>query len=108
MKTINHRKDLRQTCVVPVDGSAGNLLQVARTIDISRGGVGFLSKTAIPLKEKIAVEVELSPGQDPLLMLGEVRWVCPIEQGKNYRVGMKFVKVLRAGSKSRLTQYFEE
>jgi len=41
-------------------------------------------------------------------MMGEVKWVHQIGSTKNYRVGMKFIRVLSCGSRSRLTHFFEE
>lgn len=108
MKTSEHRKIDRTACFVPIDGKEGGIFDDIHTVDISRGGVGFISSQPIPLHKKIAVEVELGSGKDPVLMMGEVRWVRPFKNANAYRIGMKFIKVLSLGSRSRLTQYFGE
>lgn len=108
MKTAEHRKTTRRSCLVPVEGKEGSVFSDIYSIDISRSGLGFVSRHNIKLNQTIAVEVELGPGQDPVVMLGQVKWVRPIESNDQYRVGMKFVKVLTSGSRSRLTDFFKE
>lgn len=106
MKTGEHRKVNRTFCSVPVEGRAGGDFYDVHTVDISHGGIGFVSAKPVAIHKKIAVEVELGPGNDPIVMMGEVRWIRPCYKSKGYRIGMKFVKVISAGSRSRLTQYF--
>lgn len=106
MKTTEHRKISRKSCFVPIDGKESSVFSDIHSVDISCGGLGFVSRSPVPLNKRIAVEVELGPGQDPVLMLGEVRWVKPVKYTENYRIGMKFIKVLFSGSRSRLTKYF--
>lgn len=108
MKTIDHRKNPRRECRIPVDGRQGGAFENICAVDISRGGLGFVSSRPVPLRKKIAVEVELSFGGDPVLMLGQVQWVKPLKEHSSYRVGLKFIKVLSSGSRSRLIEYFEE
>jgi hypothetical protein len=108
MKTLEHRKTLRRPCHVPVEGQRGGAFDDICSVDISHSGIGFVSQSKLPLYQKIAVEVELGPGQDPVVMMGEVKWVTQIGSTKNYRIGMKFIKVLSSGSRSRLTRFFEE
>ena len=106
MKSIEHRKNDRQMCYVPVDGKANSLFSEVMTVDISQGGIGFVSSREIPLNEQIAVEVELGVQQESALVVGEVRWVEPVRGRREYRIGMKFVRVISPGSRSRLTEYF--
>ncbi len=106
MKTINHRRNSRKECLVPVEGKEEGIFANVHTVDISAGGLGFVSQCVIPLKEQIAVEVELGPDMEPVLMLGEVKWVQPISRTDHYRIGMQFIKTLTVGSRSRLTRYF--
>lgn len=106
MKIINHRRNNRKECLVPVEGKAEGMFANVHTVDISSGGLGFVSQCVIPLKEQIAVEVELGPEMEPVLMLGEVKWVKPISCTDHYRIGMQFIKTLTVGSRSRLTRYF--
>ncbi len=102
------RKTYRQSCLVPVDSQNGSPFSGIRTIDISRGGIGFVSGQALPLRKKIAVELLLTQDADPVLVMGEVRWVRPIAKTNLYRIGMKFVKSVAEGGRTRLNQYFRE
>ncbi len=106
MGKIEQRKTTRRSCLVPVDGKQGTELSEIFSVDISRTGLGFMSKKRLPVNKRIAVEVELGPDQASVIMLGEIKWVRPAGSIENYRVGMKFIKVLASGSRSRLTQYF--
>jgi len=108
MGSINQRKFNRKRCMVQVEGEESGVFGDLCALDISRGGMGFISHKAIPLHKKIPVEVEAGIGHEPIVMLGEVKWVRPLKQQGQYRIGMKFVKVLSSGSRSRLTCYFGE
>ena len=101
------RKNKRLVCTVPVDSAKKSPFNQAATVDISKGGLGFVSHRRIPLNTKIAFELILSQEEDPVLAVGSVRWVRPIPDSKNYRVGIAFENVLD-GSKSRLVQYFRK
>ncbi len=100
------RKNTRQVCLVPVDGKAGTGFGNMKTVDISQGGVGLISNKSINLDEKIAVELELMPGHEPVLMMGQVKWVDRIPESENYRLGLRFTNTLLKGSRSRLTKSF--
>ena len=108
MKTSEHRKAMRSSCYVPIEGKQGGIFDDTCSVDISRSGIGFVSQHKISLHQKVAVEVELGPEEEPVVMMGEVKWVHQIGSTKNYRVGMKFIRVLSCGSRSRLTHFFEE
>ncbi len=103
----NKRKSQRQTCLVPVDGKQGSPFDKTQTIDISKGGIGFISPTKISLNKEIAMEIELSPEGETVIVVGKVRWVHPIADSDKYRIGLSFEDVL-SGSKSRLNQYFQK
>ena len=68
--------------------------------------IGFVSSHALSFKQKIPIELALSPEGDPLLVEGEVQWIRPLSIRKKYRVGLTFKNILN-GSKSRLEQYFQ-
>ena len=107
MKVLSEkRKNKRYQCHVPVDSKQGSSFDSSQTIDISRDGIGFISPHAIPLHEKIAVEIALTPDSDPVLVLGMVKWVCKITDSDQYRIGMSFLEVL-SGSPRRLGKYFQ-
>jgi len=78
------------------------------TFDVGKGGVGLVSKNKVPVHKHIAVEVELFPNSDPVIVMGEVRWVHRDYETGTYRLGVKFIKVLSSGSRSRLSSFFGE
>ena len=97
----------RKFCGVPVDGQAGSAFEGLHTVDICQGGVGFISNKAIPLNEKIVVQLDLSPDDQPVLVLGEVKWVTKVRNADCYRIGMSFCEEVGSGSRSRLKNYFK-
>ena len=101
------RRSKRLACAVPVDSSKKSPFSQTATVDFSKGGLGFVSHRKIPLNTKIAFELILSQKDDPVLAIGTVRWVRPIPETKNYRVGIAFEDILD-GSKSRLVEYFRK
>ena len=98
------RKNKRYQCHVPVDSKQGSSFDSSQTIDISRDGIGFISPHTIPLNEKIAVEIALTPDSEPVLVLGIIKWVRKITDSEQYRIGMSFLEVL-SGSQRRLGKY---
>jgi hypothetical protein len=100
----DQRKAKRYSCAVPVDGKEGSAFDHTHTVDISRSGIGFVSDTAIPLNEKIAVEIALSPDTEPVVVLGVVKWVRKLTDCEQYRIGMTFSEIL-SGSQTRLNKY---
>ena len=102
------RKNERLFCKVPVDAQAGGNFSDIRTVDFSKGGLGFISKKPVPLKEHIAVAVELNPQNEVALLLGQVQWVSQNPQTRAYHVGMQFVQELASGSRLDLERYFKK
>jgi len=102
----NKRKNRRISCGVPIEGKEGSVFDQTRTIDISTSGIGFISQRKIPLNKKIALALELDAFGEPVLVIGQVRWVQPISNTETYRIGMTFADVPR-GSKSRLHKYLK-
>ena len=101
------RKNERHQCVVPVESKKGSSFDNTLTVDISKRGIGFVSSRALAFKQKIPIELALSPDSDPVLVVGEVQWIRPLYGKKRYRVGMTFTNILN-GSKSRLDKYFQD
>ena len=99
------RKNKRYTCFVPVDGKEGGLFDRTKTVDISREGIGFISSQVIPLHKEIAIELDLGEEDEPVFVIGKVKWVNPLSRSSHFRVGIFFENILR-GSKSRLNRYF--
>ncbi len=106
-KKTEQRRMSRQLCAVPVDGKEGGVFEGIRTVDICQGGVGLISNKAIPVHEKIVVQIDLGPEEQPVLVLGEVRWVEKAQHADYYRVGMSFCEEVGSGSRSRLKNYFK-
>ena len=105
MKTSrNKRKSDRRSCLVPVLGKQGSPFEQTRTIDISQNGLGLISSRRISLKKEIAIQLDLAEKTDPVLVIGQVRWVRPIPNSSHYRIGMHFRDVL-GGSRTDLGQY---
>jgi hypothetical protein len=97
------RKTRRFNCFVPVDGKEGSQFSAAKTIDISRDGIGFISNRALPVNERIAIELALKPDTVPVLVVGEVRWVRKISDSEQYRIGLTFADVID-GSRDQLRE----
>ena len=101
----NKRKNERYGCMVPIEGKAGSAFASSQTIDISKGGIGFISRQEVPLNKKIAIEIALAPEGETVLVIGIVKWVRPLEDNSSYRIGMIFSNIID-GSRSRLDKYF--
>lgn len=101
------RRADRFGCYVPVECKKGVAFDQSQTIDISKGGIGFITEERIPVNTKMAVEIALSPEEDPLLTWGQVKWVRPVPHSSHYRVGMKFEDI-SAVWQSRLNKYFRK
>ena len=101
------RRSQRRRCLVPVEGKAGGPFTETTTIDLSQTGIGLISKSPISVNQEIPIELDLGVDQNPLLVVGKVKWVKPIEDSENYRIGVVFKEVLQ-GSKSRLKSIFSE
>jgi c-di-GMP-binding flagellar brake protein YcgR len=100
---INKRKTARFDCDVPVDGKEGGAFAAAKTVDISRDGIGFLSDRAVPLNERVAIELVLKPDTEPVLVIGEVKWVRKIPRSTKFRIGLNFADVIE-GSREDIDQ----
>jgi len=105
-KKAELRRARRKDCVVPVEGKQGTVFDGVRTVDISRGGVGFVSSKRIPINEKVVIELDFQPKVDPVLVVGQVKWVSKIKDSQLYRIGMSFTDDVEEDSGSRLKQYF--
>lgn len=101
----NKRKNERVSCLVPIEGKRGSLFDRTKTVNISQGGLGVVSQGRIPLNKEIAIELSLKEEEEPIVVLGKVRWVTSIAQSEFFRVGLSFENILR-GSRARLKEYF--
>lgn len=94
----NKRKAPRFNCLVPVDGKDSSRFAKTRTVDISPTGIGFISEHAIPLNEKIAIELALKADADPVLVVGEVKWVRKMTDSERYRIGLTFSDIIEGSA----------
>ncbi len=92
---------------MPVEGKEGSIFDETCTVDISRHGIGFISPRPHVINEKVAVEIQLKPNTEPILVLGVVKWVRKLIDSDQYRIGMNFEQIL-SGSQTRLNQYFRK
>jgi c-di-GMP-binding flagellar brake protein YcgR len=102
----NKRTESRRNCFVPVESKSDSSFDQTQTVDISRHGIGFISPHPHAINEKIAIEIQLKPNTDPVLVIGIVKWVRRISDSEQYRVGMNYDEVI-SGSPRRLDSYFE-
>jgi hypothetical protein len=90
-KKANNRHDKRTGCYVPVDGKSGSEFEESCTIDISQGGLGLVSSRRVFVDDKITVALQLDSKKDPVLTVGQVRWVKKMPDSQGYRVGMQLL-----------------
>ena len=91
VKTVqNQRKNMRHDCIVPIEGKRGTAFSGSQTVDISRSGAGLIVQKPIPLNTKMAVQLDLTEDGDPIIAIGEVRWVSQLPDSNTYRVGLSF------------------
>jgi len=105
--TSNRRKNKRYDCFVPIDTKKGGQFDMSQTVDISKGGVGFVSHKSIPLNKEVAMELVLSETGESVLVMGKVKWVVPIKNTETFRVGFIFNDIMQ-GSKIRFGAYFKD
>lgn len=103
----NKRKSERCECVVPIDGKQGGVFRNVITTDISKTGMGFVSQCKIPVNKEIPIELDLEENGEPVFVIAKVKWVKPIPQTTQYRLGLNFESVL-SGGKTRLNKYFKK
>ena len=107
MKTeAEKRKASRFGCTVPVECKKGLAFDKSQTLDISKGGLGFISTERIPINTKMAIEIALTPEADPILAFGQVKWVKQLAHKNFYRIGMMFSDISRSWQ-LRLDRYIQ-
>jgi c-di-GMP-binding flagellar brake protein YcgR len=94
----NKRKAPRFNCLVPVDGKDASRFARTKTVDISPTGIGFISDHPVPLNEKIAIELALRADADPVLVIGEVKWVRKMTDSERYRIGLTFSDIIEGSA----------
>jgi c-di-GMP-binding flagellar brake protein YcgR len=102
----NQRSENRRNCFVPVESKSDSSFDQTQTVDISRHGIGFISHHPHSINEKIAIEIQLKPNTDPVLVIATVKWVRKISDSEQYRVGLNYDEII-SGSQRRLDSFFE-
>jgi Tfp pilus assembly protein PilZ len=59
-------------------------------VDMSRGGVKFLSKNPLDINADITLKISVPGERIPLILHGKVRWISFIEDKSHYEVGIQF------------------
>ena len=103
----NKRRASRSNCYVPVEGKEGTVFAETQTVDISKGGIGFISPKRIAVNRLIPMELDVGEGEESILVIGRVSWTRKIPETSTYRIGLVFEEAL-PGSKSRLNKYFKK
>ena len=98
------RKHKRLSCVVPVEGKQGGGFDQTATIDLSKGGIGFLSQKPIAVNKEITIALDLAKEAVPAFVKGKVKWVRVLPEVPCYRMGISFHRVFK-GSKSLFDQH---
>lgn len=103
----NKRRNKRFNCLVPVETQENGAFGHAKTIDFSRGGLGFICLKELPLNKQVAIELELPGEKQSVIVQGKVRWVEGIAGTEKYRIGLSFENIFH-GSKTMLNKYFRK
>ena len=103
-KKKEKRRTIRRECFVPVESKEGTIFENSQTVDISPSGIGFITPQNVTLQKRIPVAIAFNPESDPIIVIGQVKWVRYIPAENYYRVGINFKDVLM-GSKSDLKQF---
>ena len=61
--------------------------------DASANGVNILTKDRLFINDRIALEVELPDGIDPLVLNGRVMWSKPTNESSMWDIGLEFDEV---------------
>ncbi len=59
-------------------------------VDISCGGIKYQGKKSIKINSEITVKIFIPGERNPLLLLGEVRWLSTEEDKDKFHVGVQF------------------
>ena len=102
----NKRKSARHQCAVPIEGKKGTAFANSQTVDISKDGAGLIVRDYVAINTKMAVELNLHPDEEPVIAVGQVKWIQQLPDSDAYRVGISFTEV-KANAKSRIGKYFK-
>jgi c-di-GMP-binding flagellar brake protein YcgR len=60
-----------------------------RLIDLSKSGAGFETAKQVEKDELLRLKIDI-PGEDTLVLKGQVRWTASVEWNSKMRVGVQF------------------
>ena len=83
----------------------GNRTESSQTIDISEGGICFMSETPLKTDAKINIRLELFPKKRHFYAEGRVVWIKTIETAKKevakkYKIGVQFAYVKKSDKRN--------
>jgi len=70
-----------------------NKKESVHSLDISKGGICFMSPLRLRTDMQINIEIRLPGRKKPLLLKGRVAWIKKMEKINKYKVGMEFIKL---------------
>ena len=73
-------------------GAEGDIIRQARCLNISAGGICFLTEYQLPLYKKIKLWIEPHKDKEPLCAEGKVVWKQEVRTGM-FRVGVNFDEI---------------
>lgn len=108
-KNREQRKYQRDECHVPVEGREGTPLDRISAVDICENGLGLVASRSLQVNSEIPIELELSEQDaEPLVVMGQVKWVNKEAETGLYRIGVRFSYTVVRGAKTRIKQYFQK
>lgn len=95
---MNKRESLRLSCRLPIMVAGARKKQYTHTVDISQGGVCFLSTALMGTDEKVRASLAVPYQKTPLLFSARIAWIKHLRQSsphevKKYIIGMEFIRV---------------
>jgi len=76
------------------------------TKDLSLEGVRCVSPTSLPVATQVSVELGLSPGTEPITLLGRMAWFRNLPYSEQFDLGITFTEI-NSQTKRRLSTYID-
>lgn len=102
LKSINRKIDLLATTLVQQNHK--NDENLPQDISLSEGGIAFFSKEELPLKQHMAMKLNLMPSNIGLMIFGHVVETNYQEQEQKFRTSVSFVS-LQEGDRHLLARH---
>ncbi len=81
------REYLRKSCPTPIGFAALDKHHTAIIKNISDGGVCLDTVAAIDIGKDVALKIQLTDDQEPIMIIGEVVWNSPRGLGVKFKIG---------------------